>query len=439
MLDLAPIDLALVAALGFLGSFGHCAGMCGPLVVAFSLSRQSRQGGEPRWADRIRFQLLLTLGRLLSYSLVGALVGSLGSVLVAGGQLAGIGSPLRQSITILTGLLLVGLGIHQINPQLLPRIPLWHPFRQVNLHERLQTGMLALSHHSRWWTPAGLGLAWGLIPCGFLYTAQIRAAETGSFWLGLLTMLAFGLGTAPTLMGVGLSASLLSADRRSQLFRAGGWITLVMGILLLLRTDAMVDLTGYGSLLTLMLALIARPISKLWSGPMRYRRALGVGSWVLALAHTGHRIDHTLAWNPEGIAFLIPRHQWGLGLGALSLALIIPAGLTSFDAAMRRSWWRKLHLLCIPALGLGVAHCILTGSRFWQGSQLNGGLMALMGGSVGLVLLLRWGLVWKILSLESFYVAPKSAMGQTSHQTGDPVCSSSPQGDPGVESGCHSG
>ncbi len=434
MLDLAPIDLALVAALGFLGSFGHCAGMCGPLVVAFSLSRSSRQGGEPRWADRIRFQLLLTLGRLLSYGLVGALLGSLGSVLVAGGHLAGIGSPLRQSITILTGLLLVGLGIHQINPQLLPRLPLWHPFRQVKLHERLQMGMLALSHHQRWWTPAGLGLAWGLIPCGFLYTAQIRAAETGNFWLGLLTMLAFGLGTAPTLMGVGLSASLLSADRRSQLFRAGGWITLGMGILLLLRTDAMVDLTGYGSLLALMLALIARPISQLWSGPMRYRRGLGVGSVVLALAHTGHMVDHTLAWNLEAIAFLIPRHQWGLGLGALSLALMLPAGLTSFDAAMRKPWWRKLHLLSLPALGLATAHCLLTGYRFWQGSQLNVWLVALLGVGVGVVLLVRWGFVWKIFSLETYYVAPKS----TAYHSNHPICPASPERDPGVESSCHS-
>jgi sulfite exporter TauE/SafE len=428
------LDLALVMALGFLGSFGHCAGMCGPLVLAFSLSRQDLEGTQPapqRWSQRITFQILLTVGRLFSYGLVGALVGSLGSVVVAGGQLAGIGSPLRQGITILTGSLLIGLGLHQINPQWMPNLPVWHPFRRAALHERLHRAMLALSQHQRWWTPACLGMAWGLIPCGFLYTAQIRAAETGSLAQGLATMLAFGLGTAPTMMGVGLSASLLSADRRSQLFRAGGWITLGMGILLVLRTDAMVDLTGYGSLLALMLALVARPISRLWPAPMRYRRGLGVGSLVLALAHTGHMMDHTLAWNLEGVAFLIPRHQWGLGLGSLAIALMIPAGVTSFDGAVRAlgSGWRRLHLLSVPALGLAVGHCLLTGYRFWTGSQPHGLAVGVLL-SLGLaVVLVRCGWVWMLFSQEKWYVAP-SRVGSIS-------ASLAPSRDPAAESSCH--
>ncbi|NJL98019.1 MAG: sulfite exporter TauE/SafE family protein [Synechococcaceae cyanobacterium SM2_3_2] len=428
------LDLALVMALGFLGSFGHCAGMCGPLVLTFSLSRQDPEKPQPApqsWSQRIKFQILLTGGRLLSYGLVGALVGSLGSVVVAGGQLAGIGSPLRQGITILTGSLLVGLGLHQINPQWIPDLPLWHPLKQASLHERLHRAMLALSQRQRWWTPACLGMAWGLIPCGFLYTAQIRAAETGSLAQGLATMLAFGLGTAPTMMGVGLSASLLSADRRSQLFRAGGWITLGMGILLVLRTDAMVDLTGYGSLLALMLALVARPMSRLWPTPMRYRRGLGVGSLVLALAHTGHMMAHTLAWNLEGVAFMIPRHQWGLGLGSLAVGLMIPAGLTSFDGAVRAlgSRWRQLHLLSLPALGLSVGHCLLTGYRFWTGSQPNGLAVGVLLSLTLAVLLVRWRWVWMLVSQEKWYVAPC--------RVGSLSASLAPSRDPAAKSGCH--
>jgi len=69
-------------------------------------------------------------------------------------------------------------------------------------------------------------MVWGLIPCGFLYA--IKAAETGNLWRDA-AVLAFGLGTLPTMLGVGVSTSLVSADRRSQLFRLGGWITSPLG------------------------------------------------------------------------------------------------------------------------------------------------------------------------------------------------------------------
>jgi hypothetical protein len=154
------------------------------------------------------------------------------------------------------------------------------------------------------------------MPCGFLYAAQIKAAETGNLWMGVATMLAFGVGTLPMMLGVGISASRLSADRRSQLFRLGGWITLTIGVLTLLRSgNTMVDYTGHGALLFLILALIARPISHFWAQPLRYRRALGVGAFVLALAHTAHMVEHTLNWNLSAFSFMLPAHQIGMGAG----------------------------------------------------------------------------------------------------------------------------
>ena len=74
-------------ALGFLGSFGHCVGMCGPLAVALSLSEaQSEASNEASTMGRsLLFHGLLNLGRILSYTLVGAGIGAIGSVLVSGG------------------------------------------------------------------------------------------------------------------------------------------------------------------------------------------------------------------------------------------------------------------------------------------------------------------------------------------------------------------
>ncbi len=409
MESIGRLDLLLIITLGFLGSFGHCAGMCGPIAVAFSLSQ--KQETSSNWRKQLYFHLLLNLGRILSYALVGAGIGALGSVLLAGGQLAGIGSGLRQGMAILTGILLIWFGLSQIKPDFLPRLPFLHPLLQKSWHNRLSAAMTKLSMQSQWWTPALLGSTWGLIPCGFLYAAQIKAAETGNLWMGAATMLAFGLGTMPTMLGVGVSASRLTADKRSQLFRLGGWVTLAIGILTLLRTDAMVDYTGHTALIFLMLALIARPISRFWGQPLRYRRALGVGAYVLALGHTGHMLEHTLQWNFDAFSFMLPLHQLAIVMGMLALVLMTPAALTSFDHLQKAlgDRWRQIHLLSVPALLLAAIHTALIGSHYLgqlQGTWLNQLWTAVLAIIVVGVLLVRSRWVWALLSFEKFYPPP---------------------------------
>jgi len=363
------LDLLLIITLGFLGSFGHCVGMCGPLTIAFALSQQNSKSEQ---FNGWQFHILLNLGRIISYALVGAALGGIGSVVVAGGQFAGIGSNLRQGIAIFTGILLIWFGIGQIKPNWLPRIPFFHPL-QGKIHSQISSGMNQAAVQQYWWTPFVLGGCWGLIPCGFLYAAQLKAVETGSMWIGTLTMLCFGLGTTPTMLGVGISASKISADRRGQLFRLGGWVTLTIGILTLLRTDAMIDYTGHGALVLLMLALIARPLSLFWAAPLQYRRIIGVSSFVLALAHTAHMMDHSLNWNPDAIAFMLPQHRLGMVGGISSLFLMFPAAVTSSDHWQKKlgQHWRKIHLLSIPALIFAVSHTVLLGSHYLGELQLS--------------------------------------------------------------------
>jgi uncharacterized protein len=422
------LDLLLIVALGFLGSFGHCMGMCGPLTVALALSQGDSlsdtrkdsfhvalrdRHNEPSVPDSTsdrhpvkninpwQFHLLLNLGRIFSYALVGAALGSLGSMVVASGQLAGIGSSLRQGMAIFTGSLLIWFGIGQIKPHWLPRLPFLHPV-SGEIHDRLSLGMNRLSTQQQWWTPALLGGVWGLIPCGFLYTAQLKAVETGSWFIGMMTMLCFGLGTAPMMLGVGVSTSRVSTDRRSQLFRLGGWVTLVIGILTLLRSDAMVDYTGHGALLLLMLALMARPLSAFWTLPLQYRRLIGVGAFILALAHTAHMLDHSLNWNPDAIAFMIPQHRLGMVLGILSLFLMLPAAVTSSDRLQQKlgQRWRKIHLLTLPGMILAVGHTVLLGSHYLGDmqmsldSKLRVAAVVILG---SLILLFRSPWLWKII------------------------------------------
>ena len=404
------LDLFLIAALGFLGSFGHCVGMCGPLTVAFSLSSQTKN---TNWWQQSKFHVLLNLGRMLSYSLVGAAIGALGSVLLEGGQLAGVGSELRSWITIITGLMLILFGIRQINPDFLPKIPFLHPLLQSNLHNRLSAGMSKLSSQTGWYTPALLGMTWGLMPCGFLYAAQIKAAQTGNMWMGAATMLAFGLGTFPMMLGVGVSASLVSKDRRSQLFRLGGWVTLTIGVITLLRTgDTMVDYTGHAGLILLMLALIARPISGLWAAPMRYRRALGVGAFVVSVAHTAHMMEHSFSWKFNHISFLPSEFQWAIAFGGAGLLLMAPAAFTSFDSLQKSlgKRWRQIHLLSVPALILSTIHALIIGSHYLGSLQSvwTNKVAAVVLGIITLgVLLIRTRIFWSALGLKRFYVSSK--------------------------------
>ena len=400
------LDLLLLTALGFLGSFGHCVGMCGPLTVGFSLSRF--QKAPTGWRQQLYFHGLLNLGRILSYALIGAGIGALGSVLVAGGQLAGVGSVLRRWMALLTGGLLVWFGLAQIGPQTIPRIPLLHPVLQAGLHQRLQRAMTQLSERPHWWTPLVLGMVWGLIPCGFLYAAQIKAAATSNLWMGGATMLAFGLGTLPTMLTVGLLTSWVSADRRTQLFRMGGWLTLIIGVLMLLRTGEMVDYTGHAALLCWMLTLIARPISRLWSFPLRYRRLLGVAVFLLSLAHMAHTLDHGFDWQLQALVFMLPLHQVGAWAGLGAVLLLLPLALTSNDGMVRRlgTHWRQLHLLSLPAFGLCLVHIILLGSNYlgvldWTlAAQLR---TAGLAGLALMVLLVRVKWIWSLFSLEKFY------------------------------------
>ena len=400
------LDLLLVIALGFLGSFGHCVGMCGPLTVAFALSQENHPQQKNSW----RFHLLLNIGRIISYTLVGAALGGLGSTVIASGQLAGVGSELRQLMAIITGIMLIWFGLGQIKPNWLPRLPFFHPL-QGAIHNRLNTGMDRLSAQQQWWTPALLGSIWGLIPCGFLYAAQLKALETGDLIIGALTMLCFGMGTMPTMLGVGISASRLSADKRSQLFRLGGWITISIGILTLLRTDAMIDYTGHGALILLMLALVARPISCVWAAPLHYRRVIGVGSFILALAHTAHMLDHSLNWNLDAIAFMLPQHRLGMAGGFLSLFLMFPAAITSTDRLQKNlgQRWRKIHLLTVPAFVFAVSHTVLLGSHYLGDFQLSFGnklRVAIVILVSSLILILRSPLFAKVLG--KWYVPPKN-------------------------------
>lgn len=194
---------------GLLGA-GHCAGMCGGIVGALSL--QSPQGGAS-----VVVHLAYNLGRIASYAVAGLLAGALG-------QVAGKLMPLQHGLYLFASLMLVALGLY-----LLGATRLLAPIEKSGqvLWSRIQplTGKFLPVRGVAQALP--LGLLWGWLPCGLVYSALTTALASGDAMQGALLMLAFGLGTLPNLLLAGL---LLSRFRR---FAQAPATRIVSGLLVL--------------------------------------------------------------------------------------------------------------------------------------------------------------------------------------------------------------
>lgn len=205
---------------GFLGSFGHCVAMCGPLVGSLALA-----GGAAGARRSLPGQLAYHAGRVTTYALVGAAMGVTGSFVNVAGRLAG----LQQAVAVAAGalMILVGLGAAGVTATL------------RGLEARASGKVLALVRRVLSGGGAGrfypTGLALGLLPCGFSWTAFLAAAGTGNGAEGLLLALAFGLGTVPALLLVGAAGAAIGARARGIFARAGGVLVALLGVLFVLR------------------------------------------------------------------------------------------------------------------------------------------------------------------------------------------------------------
>jgi len=207
-------------AAGLVGSFGHCVGMCGPIVGSLALA------AAPLGARRsLLGQLAYHAGRVTTYAVLGAAMGLTGSFVNVAGRLAGV----QAAVSVLAGLLMVllGIGVAGLSAAL-RRIEARASARLV----ALVRGILEGGGPSRLY-PTGLAL--GLLPCGLSWTMFLGSAGTGSAVEGLLLALAFGLGTVPALLLAGAAATAIGLRARGALARAGGILVALLGLLFVLR------------------------------------------------------------------------------------------------------------------------------------------------------------------------------------------------------------
>lgn len=225
------IELISPFLIGLLGSL-HCLGMCGPLVMAYSVhikspETQAKELSPSPWAKGFFHHLAFHFGRLITYGILGTLAAglfqSLGLILfleVRGGLILGGGA-------LITLLGLVFLRVVSM-PHFLTRFSL----TPQSLWNRLIPSLL---QSPGFISKTGLGLVGGLLPCCLSLSMLIKAATTGNMAEGFMTMVGFGLGTVPTLLALGISASLLTLRTRLIGERMAALSVMAMGLILIFR------------------------------------------------------------------------------------------------------------------------------------------------------------------------------------------------------------
>lgn len=228
MIALNPEPLLAAFLVGLLGGT-HCFGMCGGIVGALS-SGLSLQLQTSRWR-LVAAQLAYNGGRISSYVFAGVLLGLFGQQLGEAGLLQGfpLGRIIGGVVMILFGIYLAGwwqslLWLEKAGAHLWKYI---EPFgrRYIPVRSAAQAFLL--------------GLVWGWLPCGMVYAVLAMALASGSGAEGGLLMLAFGLGTLPALLSIGLAYNTLNRFIRDPRIRLlAGVMVIVMGVLMLLANPS---------------------------------------------------------------------------------------------------------------------------------------------------------------------------------------------------------
>jgi sulfite exporter TauE/SafE len=191
---------------GTLGG-AHCVAMCGGFVAALSASRDAARPVPLRRAGTLVWDLLpYHGGRVASYALVGAVFGAAGGLALSASSLL----PLQRGLYVVANgfLLLLALGIAARGAHLA-----WLQHAGAALFARIVPLVRPLRARDSRAARIGLGLVWGLVPCGLTYSVLPLALFSGSAFDGAAVMLAFGVGTLPSLLAAGWLAN-----------RARGWL-----------------------------------------------------------------------------------------------------------------------------------------------------------------------------------------------------------------------
>jgi sulfite exporter TauE/SafE len=213
----------LVAFVMGLFSALHCLGMCGSIIGTLTLSL--RKEVRENKTLLLPFVLSYNFGRITSYTLAGFLAGLLHNVLMLPlGEGQG-----HRILQIISALIMAGAGLHIAG--WFPRFAYIEKGGAVIWHKIEPYGrrLIPVSTHLQAYA---FGMIWGWLPCGLVYAAVTLAATAGNEVRGALTMLAFGIGTLPAVVSVGVMTSLMMRLSAMKNFRQAAGISLILLALL---------------------------------------------------------------------------------------------------------------------------------------------------------------------------------------------------------------
>ncbi|MCR4437191.1 MAG: sulfite exporter TauE/SafE family protein [Clostridiales bacterium] len=204
----------------------HCIAMCGGINLSQCVSYKFDEGDTSK-VSKLKPSLMYNMGRVISYTIIGGIVGALGSVISFSGTAKGI-------VAIISGVFMVIMGLNMLNifpwlRKLNPRMPRIFGNKIHNNNGK----------HG----PLYVGLLNGLMPCGPLQAMQIYALGTGSFLAGAASMFFFSLGTVPLMFGFGAVSSFLSGKFTHRMMKVSAVLVMILGIIMLNRG---LNLSGIG-------------------------------------------------------------------------------------------------------------------------------------------------------------------------------------------------
>ncbi len=217
LVNTSQVGYGTAFVIGLIASVSTCMAVVGGLVLSMS-ANFAKEG------DKVRPQILFHAGRLVSFFLLGGVIGMLGSVFQFGTT-----GMLVLGLLVAIVLLILGLNLLDVFP--------WAKRLQPTMPNRLGAKVHGLKYVNHLLTPLLVGIVTFFLPCGFTQSMQIYTLTTGSFVKGALTMLVYALGTLPVLAL--LSFSSLGIHKKAQsgvFFKTAGFIVIFFSIFNLINT-----------------------------------------------------------------------------------------------------------------------------------------------------------------------------------------------------------
>ncbi len=209
------MEILSAFVIGLVGSL-HCVGMCGPIAIALPITQKNK-------LLFLAGRIIYNVGRIISYALMGAFFGLIGSKIALFG--------FQQTLSL-------GIGILLLLYVILPK-PLLHKFPKIKLTDkfsrRIKILFTALWNKDSIISLLLIGILNGFLPCGLVYVAVAGAAATGNILDGILFMVLFGLGTLPLMTAIAFLGKFINLELRRRMTKLIPVFIALLAVIFIMR------------------------------------------------------------------------------------------------------------------------------------------------------------------------------------------------------------